>query len=111
MPTKQQYLSLLSLKQIHTIAISSTPYRTLNSNREIIRYKDDDLYNLTDDEISAELAHQRDTDVKRLKSKNNGQEIKLNTFLLTFHVHTVLSSIRMSLYSIKVSQYAPNPIP
>jgi hypothetical protein len=55
---KQQSLNLLSLKQIHNIAISSTPHRTLNISRGIIRYRDEDLDDLTDDEICAELAPQ-----------------------------------------------------
>ena len=48
---KQHPLNLLSLPQIHNIEISSSCHRTLNSSRGIIRYRDDDLYELTNDEI------------------------------------------------------------
>jgi hypothetical protein len=48
---KQQLLNLLSLKEIHNITISSTPHRTLNTSRGIIRYRDEDLDNLSDEEI------------------------------------------------------------
>ena len=61
----QQSLNLLSLRQIHNIEISSSPHITLNSSRGIIHYRDDDLDELTNDD-------------------RNGQEIKLNAFLLTF---------------------------
>ena len=46
--------NLLSLKQIHTIAISSTPLRTLNTSRRIIRYRYEDLDDLSDEEICEE---------------------------------------------------------
>ena len=107
---KQQSLNLLSLKQIHNIAISSTSHRTLNTSRGIIRYRDEDLDDLTDDEICAELAPQGVTHVKRFISKRNGQQINLNTYLITFNFPTILSSIRMGLYKVKVSPYVPNPI-
>jgi len=68
---KQQSLNLLSLRQIHNIEISSSPYRTLNSTRGIIRYREDDLDELTDDEICYELVPQGITHVKRFVSKRN----------------------------------------
>jgi hypothetical protein len=74
-----------------------SPHRTLNSSRGIIRYRDDDLDELTDDEICKELAHQGVTHGKRFVSKRNGQEIKLNTFLPKFCSPTILRSIRMGL--------------
>jgi hypothetical protein len=48
--------------------------------------------------------------VKQFVSKRNGQTVKLNTFLVTFNFPTILSSIRMGLYNVKVSPYVPNPI-
>ena len=55
---RQQSLNLLSLKQVHSIAISSTPHRTLSSSRGIIRYREEDLDDLTEEEICEELAPQ-----------------------------------------------------
>jgi len=99
---KKQSLNLLSLKHIHNIAISSTPHRTLNTSRGIIRYRDEDLDDLSDKEICEELAPQGVIHVKRFISKRNGQQIKLNTYLITFNFPTIMSSTRMGLY--KVSQ-------
>ena len=76
---------------IHNIDISSSAHRTLNSTRGIIHYRDDDLDELSDDD-------------------RNGQEIKLNTFLLTFFPPTIPRSIRMCLYNVQVSPYFPNPV-
>jgi hypothetical protein len=55
---RRQSLNLLSLKQIHRIAISSTPHRTLNSSRGIIRYRDENWDDLSDEDICEELAPQ-----------------------------------------------------
>jgi hypothetical protein len=109
---RQQSLNLLSLKQIHSIAISSTPHRTLNTSRGIIRYRGEDLDDLSDEEICEELATQGVIQIKQFISKRNGQAVmlKLNTFLITFNFPTILSSIRMGLYNVKVSLYVPNPI-
>ena len=72
---RQQPLNLLSLKQVHSIAIFSTPHRTLNTSREIIRYRDEDLADLSDEKICEEPL-QDDIHVKRFTSKINGQTAK-----------------------------------
>ena len=89
---------------------NSTPHRTLNSSRGIIRYRDVDLDDRSDEEICEELAPQGVIHVKRFISKRNRQAGKLNTFLITFNFPTILSSIRMGLYNVKVSPYVPIPI-
>ena len=106
----QQSFNLLSLKQIHRKAMFSTPHKTLNTSRGIIRYRDEDLDDLSDEEICEELASQGTIYVKRFISKRNRHTAKLNTFLITFNFPTILSSIRMGLYHVKVSPYVPNPI-
>jgi hypothetical protein len=45
-------------KVFRRIAISSTPHRTLNSSRGIIRYRDEDWEDLSDEDICEELAPQ-----------------------------------------------------
>jgi hypothetical protein len=61
--------------------------------------RDDDLDELTDDEICYELAPQGITHVKRFLSKRNGQEIKLNTFLLTFSSPAIPRSLGLPYIS------------
>ena len=86
---RQQSLNLHSLNQIHSIAISSTPHITLNTSSGIIRYRDEDLDDLSDEEICEELAPQEGIHVKRFISKRNGQTVQLNTFLITFTFPTI----------------------
>ena len=75
-----------------------------------MRYRDEDLDNLSDEEICKELAPRGVIHVKRFITKRNGQLVKLNSFLITFNFPNILSSIRMGLYNVKVSPYVPNPI-
>ena len=74
---RQQPLNLLSLKQVHSRAKSSTSHRTLNTSRGIVRYRDEDLDDLSDEEICEELAPQSVIHVKRFISKRNGQIVKV----------------------------------
>ena len=107
---KQQSLNLLALKHVNDINISASPHRTLNSSRGIIRYRDDDLSELTDAEISKELEPQGIINVKRFISRKTGQEVKLNTFLITFNTPNIPTSIRIGLYNVRVNPYIPNPV-
>jgi len=100
---QQQSLNLLSLKKIHSILyyISSTPHSILNTSRGIIRYRDEDLDDLSDDEICGELAPQGCHSCQANYIEKKRSDRKLNTFLITFHFPTILSSIRMDLYNVK----------
>ena len=69
---RRQSLNLLSLKQIRRITISSTPHRTLNSSRGIIRYRDEDWEDLSDEDICEELAPQGVIHVKLFVIEKKG---------------------------------------
>jgi hypothetical protein len=84
---------LLALKHVNDINISASPHRTLNSSRGIIRYRDDDLSELTDAEICKELEPQGIITVKRFISRKTGQEVKLNTVLITFYIFLFLEDV------------------
>ena len=69
---RRQSLNLLSLQQIRRIAISSTPHRTLNSSRGIIRYRDEHWDDLSDEDICEELAPQGVIHVKLFVIEKKG---------------------------------------
>jgi hypothetical protein len=94
---KQQSLNLLALKHVNDINISASPHRTLNSGRGIIRYRDDDLSELTDAEICKELEPQGIINVKRFISRKTGQEVKLNTVLITFNTPNITDDFPLEL--------------
>jgi hypothetical protein len=67
----------LTLKASYWIRDILPPQRTLNTSRGIIRYRDEYLDNLSDEEICKELAPQGVIHVKRFITKRNGQLVKL----------------------------------
>jgi hypothetical protein len=71
--------------------------------------RDDDLSELTDAEICKELEPQGIINVKRFISRKTGQEVKLNTFLITFNTPNIPTSIHIGLYNVKVNPYIPTP--
>ena len=78
-------------------------------SRGIIRYRDDDLSELTDAEICKELEPQGIINVKRFISRKTGQEVKLNTLLITFNTPNIPTSIRIGLYNVKVKPIYSKP--
>jgi hypothetical protein len=60
-----------------------------------------------DAEICKELEPHGFTHVKRFISLKTGQEIKLNTFLITFSTPNIPTSIRINLYNVRVYPYIP----
>ena len=84
-PTKATIIKPAFTEQIHNITIYSTPHRTLNTSRGIIRYKDEDCDDLSDDEICKELALQGVIQFTRCITKRNGPLVKLNTLQRMSH--------------------------
>jgi hypothetical protein len=61
-------------------------------------------------EIRKEYEPQAITHVKRLISRQTGQEVKLNTFLITFNTPNFPTSIRIGRYDIRINPYVPNHV-
>ena len=106
---QKQSQNLLSLTAIFDLPISSTPHRTLNYSQGIIRDRDHDLSNMSEEEICNELKNQNITKVKRFTKKSEGKIIQLSTYLVTFEQSTLPSHIYLGPYRIKVDPFVPNP--
>ena len=106
---QQQSKNLLSLTSIADLQISVTPHRTLNSSVGVIRDRDHDLAELSEEQIVQELKLQHVSKVKRFTKKQDDLIIKLHTYLLTFELSTVPEHIYIGPYRIKVNAYVPNP--
>ena len=65
---------------------------------------------LTDAEICKELEPYDITHVRRFISRKTGQEVKLNTFLITFYTPNIQTYIRIGLYNVRVSPYVTSPV-
>ena len=109
---KAQSDNLLTMRKIPSteIDIISSPHRTLNQCKGIIRYKGGDLDDLSDEQICEELKPQGIKAVKRFTIKKQNVITKLDTFLLTFNRTSLPSSIHIGPYNVRVSTYIPNPV-
>ena len=106
---QQQSRNLLSLTSILENPISATPHRTLNSSQGIVRDRDRDLKDMSEEEICKKLESQNITKVKRFTKKIDHEIVKLNTYLLTFGTSKAPDYIYIGPYRIKVDTYVPNP--
>ena len=106
---QKQSQNLLSLTTVLDIPIVASPHRTLNYCQGIIRDRDHDLSDMSEQEICEELKSQNITNVKRFTKKVDNNIIQLTTYLLTFEQPTAPSHIYLGPYRIKVDLYVPNP--
>ena len=87
---KQQSQNLLSLTQILDIPITSSPHKTLKFCQGIVRDRDHDLPEMSEEDICSELKSKNFTNFKRF-------------------ITAVPSYIYLGPYRIKVDMYVPNP--
>ena len=101
---------LLSLKKLGNseFFLKSSPHPTLNSCKGVIKCPS--LRGMGDGDILAELKSSGVSDVKRLVIKKDGNEIRTNTFFLTFSSSIRPASLRIGFEIITVSPYFPNPL-
>ncbi|XP_071114712.1 uncharacterized protein [Haliotis cracherodii] len=108
---KQQSLNLLSITTFANIAVDVSPHKTLNSCRGIVRDRARCLSDMSEQEIADELKSQGVTGVKRFTMKSrDGNIIPSNTYLLTFTLSALPTSIKAGYLNIGVEVYVPNPL-
>jgi len=101
---------LLALTDLAGVSVKAEPHRTLNSCKGVIRCSD--LKGLTKDEIVDGLHSQGVTDCFHItvKSDNNTDRRKTNTFILTFNTDTAPAHLNVGYLRVKVDRYIPNPL-
>lgn len=105
---KKQSDKLLKLSQLGYVAIKTSPHRSLNEKKGIIRCAE--FKGMTDDDLSDELSEQGVTEVKRIRIYKNGTHEDTNTFILTFGTHTLPKFITAGYLRLPVSHYIPQPL-
>ncbi|XP_062609297.1 uncharacterized protein LOC134271053 [Saccostrea cucullata] len=107
---KQQSTSLLSLKMLADIPVVGKIHSGLNQSKGILFDRDHDLDDIPEQEIQSELESQGVVFVKRFTKKRNDNIEPTNTYLLTFGIPTLPTSIKVGLYNMKVEMFVPNPL-
>ncbi|XP_033731365.1 uncharacterized protein LOC117320986 [Pecten maximus] len=105
---KQQADNLLKLSEFSRISVHVRAHQSLNFSKGVIRCPA--LQNDTDAEILQYFKSENIpiSEVRRIKIK--GQTVKTNTFVLTFAVPNLPSSVMVGYMRCNVSPYIPNPL-
>ncbi|XP_062577957.1 uncharacterized protein LOC134239842 [Saccostrea cucullata] len=82
----------------------------LNQSKSILFDRDHDLDDIPEQEIQSELESQGVVSVKRFTKKRNDNIEPTNTYLLTFGIPILPTSIKVGLYNMKVEMFVPNPL-
>ncbi|XP_046370255.2 uncharacterized protein LOC124144754 [Haliotis rufescens] len=106
---RQQSVNLLGLQQFVNTKVVSV-HRTLNSCQGIVRDYARCPSDMSEEEIVDELKVQSVTAVKRFTKKQNEKIIKTNTYLFTFDLQKLPTSLKAGYFNIGVGVYVPNPL-
>ena len=100
--------NLLKCTTFIDFPVITSPHRSLNSSRGIIRHREFKF--CTDEEIQENLSSKGVTDVKRISVTRDGNKTPTNTFILTFNTPTLPSSLKIAWFNVSVEPYIPNPL-
>ena len=106
--TQKHSICLLKSTVFCNVPIKVTAHSSLNSSKRVIRCGD--LEGVSEEELCQTLSSQDDTSVRRIKVRRNNELLLTNTFVLTFNVPTLPTSIKAGYLKIPVEQFIPNPL-
>ena len=107
--TTQKHSSCLLQSTVFcNVPIKVTGHSSLNSSKGVIRCRD--LEGVSEEEICQNVSSQDVTSVSRIKVRRNNELLLTNTFVLTFNVPTLPTSIKAGYLNIPVEPFIPNPL-
>ena len=107
--TTQKHSSCLLQSTVFcNVPIKVTAHSSLNSSKGVIRCRD--LEGVSEEEICQNVSSQDVTGVRRIKVRRNNELLPTNTFVLTFNVPTLPTSIKAGYLNIPVEPFIPNPL-
>ena len=110
-------ISLMNTTQLASVPVVVSPHRTLNSSKGVIHCNqlkytnsENEVVNMTDEEILNELKDQDVIKVQRIISKQNNNKIPTDSFILTFDTPKIPSCVKVGWINCKTRLYIPNPL-
>lgn len=103
----KQSEALLALNMVSEYKVSVTPHCSLNSIRGVL--SEDDLLDVSEEEIMEGLSSQGVIDVSRIKLRREGIEKPTKHVILTFNATTLPDSVKAGYLNCNVRPYIPNP--
>lgn len=100
--------NLLRSSKLAECPISVSPHRALNSSKGIMRCPD--LKDCSEEEILENLKSQQVGHVKRMIVTRDGEKRPTNTFVVTFNLPKIPSSIKVGFLNVPLEVFVPNPL-
>nr|XP_037273352.1 uncharacterized protein LOC119165274 [Rhipicephalus microplus] len=104
---KSQYQKLTNLVAFGDQPITVTAHRTMNTVKGVV--SDDDLMDLTDEELLAGWKDENVVQVQRIKIRRDNREILTRHIIVTFNSSTLPDEIETGYLKLHVRPYIPNP--
>ncbi|XP_033744306.1 uncharacterized protein LOC117330192 [Pecten maximus] len=108
---RQQAVNLMGTSSFAGLNVEVKPHASLNSSKGVIRCPA--LKNDSEADILEYFQHVENihvSEVRRIRSRRNGQTINTNTFILTFGVPQLPQTVTIGYQRYGVSAYIPNPL-
>ena len=99
---------LLRSNKLGDLNVEISPHGSLNKSRGVITCRD--LLNCSVEEICSELRSQGVIDVRRMKTRINGELKESPSHILTFNTLNLPNRIKAAYYSLPVRLYIPPPL-
>ena len=90
------------------VPIKVIAHSSFNSSKGVIRCSD--LEGVSEEEMCQNVSSQDVTSVRRINVSRNNELLATNTFVLTFNVPTLPTSIKVGYLNIPVEPFIPNPL-
>ena len=100
--------TLMNIKHFFNIPAKCSPHSSLNMSKGIIRCPD--LADISEEEITMELADQNVTATRRITVFRDGVRRPTNTLVLTFGTAILPKSLTVGYLKVAVDVYIPNPL-
>ncbi|KAK4880824.1 hypothetical protein RN001_008970 [Aquatica leii] len=106
--SSKQSKQLIKCERFGGCEIEVVPHGTLNMSKGVIYYRD--LLNCSINEIKENLKSQGGVDVRRIKTRRDGELIDTANHILSFNVTKLPRVIQAAFYPLQVRPYIPNPL-
>ncbi|XP_055943532.1 uncharacterized protein LOC129974465 [Argiope bruennichi] len=106
--TRKQSQQILKLKNLATIPVSVSAHSSMNNCKGVITCGE--LFNETIEKITAELAFEGVTHVRRISVRRDGKLLPTKHLILTFHRPKLPEYIKAGYMRSPVRPYIPNPL-
>ncbi|KAK4887846.1 hypothetical protein RN001_004117 [Aquatica leii] len=106
--SSKQSKQLIKCESFGGCEIEVVPHGTLNMSKGVVYCRD--LLNCSINEIKENLKIQGVVDVRRIKTRRDGELIDTANHILTFNVTKLPRVIQAAFYPLQVRPYIPNPL-